>query len=221
MGVAVKRTDVFLDLARALRNWQLLAFLLTVANVVLLAGFVRLALATRYVPYVVELDAHGNATYAGPLEAVDTAEERLIIQQLRQFVWNLRLVVADAAAQQELVARAYALADVPLRRQLDEYFSRPENDPRLLAPKASRAVERVTLLRLPHTTDTYQVQWTEVVTSRTAFGAGERHSFQGLLTAEQAERLTPEALAHNPLGLLVTEFTWTETTAEPSSGGTP
>lgn len=210
----LERTDLFQRQARALRNWQLLAFLLTVADVVLLGGFVRLALATRFVPFIVEVDPHGKATYAGPLEALDTPEERLVIQQLRQFLWNVRAVVADPIAQQELVARAYALADVPVRRALDRHFSRPENDPRLLAARASRSVPRITILRLPGTADTYQVQWTEVLHYRTTFRQSEERSYQGLLTVTRAERLPPEALAHNPLGLLVTELTWTETTQD-------
>jgi len=199
-------------LNRALRNWQLISFLLVISNTVLVSAYVERASSSRYVPYIVEVSPQGTTTYAGPIEAVDTPEERLIVQQLRAFVWSLRLVVDDPAAQQEMVARAYALADEPVRRQLDRYFSKPENDPRILAPKASRAAQQITVLRLPRTTDTYQVQWTEVTTFRTAFGHREERSYQGLITVDLARRLPPEALAHNPLGLLVTEFTWTETT---------
>ena len=210
----LQRTDAFLDLAKALRNWQLLAFLLVTGNVVLGAGFARLALSARVVPYVVEVDGQGNATFAGPLEAADTPEERLVLQQLRWFIWNLRLVVDDPRAQEELVARAYALADLPVRRKLDRYFSLPENDPRLIAPRFSRSVEGITLLRLPGTEDTYQVQWREVTLPKAGPGPARERTFQGLLTVEHAGRLDPEALAYNPLGLLIQELTWTETTSE-------
>lgn len=210
----LEATDAFYDLARALRNWQLVAFALLAGNVVLGAGFARLALAARVVPYIVEVDRQGQAVYAGPLAAADTAEERLILQQLRHFVWNLRLVAADARAQEELVARAYALADLPVRRYLDRYFSQPENDPRLLAQHISRSVEGITLLRLPGTEDTYQVQWREVSLPRTGPGPARERTFQGLLTVERAGRLDPEALTYNPLGLLIRELTWTETTSE-------
>jgi type IV secretion system protein VirB5 len=208
----LQRTDAFLHLARLLRNWQLVAFLLVIANVVLASGVVRAALASRYVPYLVEVDREGNATFAGPIEAADTPEERLLLHQLRQFVWNLRVVVHDPAAQQELVARAYALADGPLRRKLDDHFSQAENDPRRIAPKASRSVARITLLRLPGTEDTYQVQWTEATVERDAYARARERSFNGLLTVSRARRLPPEALLYNPLAVLVTEFTWTETT---------
>lgn len=210
----LEATDAFYDLARALRNWQLLAFALVAGNVVLGTGFARLALAARVVPYIVEVDAQGQAVFAGPLAAADTPEERLILQQLRHWIWHLRLVAADPRAQEELVARAYALADLPVRRQLDRYFSRPENDPRLLAARLSRSVEGITLLRLPGTEDTYQVQWREVTLPRVGPGPARERTFQGLLTVERVEQLDPETLTDNPLGLLIREFTWTETTSE-------
>lgn len=205
-------TDAFLHLARLLRNWQLAAFLLAIADVVLASGVVRAALTSRYVPYLVEIDRDGSATYAGPIEVAEIPEERLTLYQLRQFVWNLRVVVDDPVAQQELVARAYALADGALRRKLDEHFSQAENDPRRIAPRASRSVERVTLLPLPQAEHTYQVQWTETTRDRDAYGAAEERSFTGLLTVTHARRLPAEAVLFNPLGILVTEFTWTETT---------
>ena len=211
----LERTDAFLNLARSLRNWQLAAFLLAIADVVLAGGFVRMALQTRYVPYLVETDRDGSTTYAGPIEAVDLPEERLVVQQIRQFIWNLRVLVDDPLAQQELYARAYALADLAVRRKLDEELSRPESDPRRLAQKLSRSVEAITILRLPKAESTYQVHWEETSFERTGFGTPEVRSFQGLITVDFARQLSPESLALNPLGLLVTELTWTETTHRP------
>ena len=208
----IERTDTFLRLAKALRNWQLVTFLLVISNVVTVSGLAKLATSTRFVPYVVELDASGSASYLGPIEILDLPEERLIVAQLRGFLWNLRMVVDDPIAQQELVARAYSLADAPVRRQLDRYFSEPENDPRLIAPKASRAAERITILRLPRTESTFELRWTERYYARTQFSTARERSYQGLVTIERVDKLSPEALANNPLGLLITELTWTETT---------
>lgn len=204
------QTDAFLDLAKTLRNWQLLAVLLAVADVVLIGSFVTLALSTRTVPYVVEIDRHGDATYAGPMEVLDTPEERLVVAQLRRFLWDLRSLVDDPAAQAELIARAYTIADGSVRTALDADFAKPENDPRLLAPKVSRRLEAITILRLPNSERTFQLQWKEVTTPRNGIGGEDVRSFQGLLTIDFAKRLDPEALALNPLAILVTDFTWTE-----------
>ena len=206
------QTDAYVRLAKALRNWQLVAFFLAAADVVLAAGMVRLALTTRYVPYLVEADAHGNTVYAGPIEALDAPEERLIVQQLAVFLWNLFILVDDPPAQAELLARAYTVADAPLRHKLNEILARPENDPRLLAPRLARTVEDITILRLPETDSTYEVQWRELSRDRRSLGTTEVRTFRGLIRTARATKLSPEALAANPLGLLVTDFTWTETT---------
>jgi type IV secretory pathway TrbF-like protein len=124
------------------------------------------------------------------------------------------MVVADPIAQEELVARAYALADAPVRRQLDRYFAEPDNDPRAIAPKASRAVENLTILRLPKTDSTYELRWSERYYPRQQLATVRERSFRGLVTVETADRLPREALANNPLGLVITELTWTETTEE-------
>lgn len=191
-----------------------MSFLLVISLTVVTAAYVERSASSRLVPYLVEVSPQGQTTFAGPIEAVDLPEERLVLHQIRAFVWDLRLVVNDPAAQAELVARAYALADEPVRRKLDRHFNEPGNDPRLLAAKASRAVEQITVLPMPGADLTYQVQWTEALTYRTAYAPREERSFSGLITVDLARRLPPEALAYNPLPLVVTEFTWTEIPSE-------
>lgn len=208
----LERSDLFLALARSARAWQLAAVAALAGNVVLGVGFVEMALSSRYVPYLVEVDRHGNTSYAGPIPVADLPEEKLLLQQLRQFVWNLRVVVPDPVAEGELLARAYALADVPVRRSFEEHFARPENDPRTIAKNGTRTVDSITVLRLPQTEATYQLTWKEILLERRSFGVVEERSYQGLATVARAKDQTPEELADNPLGLLITGFTWTETT---------
>lgn len=148
----------------------------------------------------------------GGLEVADLPEERLLLQQLRAFLWNLRVVVPDAAAQAKLLERAYALADSPLRQALDAHFAEPGNDPRTIAQRATRSVEAITVLPLPEAPGTYQLTWKEVDLDRRGFGITEERSYRGLATFRPARDLTPEQLADNPLGVLLTAFTWTETT---------
>lgn len=208
----LERSDRYLDLARSARSWQLAAFLLLSGNVVLGTAFARLALLTRLVPYVVEVDRNGKPSFGGPIEAVDLPEERLVVAELHRFLWNLRVVVDDPPAQQELIARAYALADLPLRRKLDQHFSQPDNDPRQIAPHASRAVDRITILPMPGAQGTFELSWREVETDRLAYGTSRERSFRGLLNVTTVRLEAAEALVENPLGLLVTDFQWTETT---------
>ena len=120
--------------------------------------------------------------------------------------------MTDPVAQQGLIARAYAVADVPLRRKLDEHFLAPENDPRQISVRASRAVDRITILPMPGTEGTFELSWREVEIDRLSYGSASERTFRGLLTVATVRLETPESLVENPLGLLVTDFQWTETT---------
>ena len=209
----LERSDAFLRLAQVARAWQLATFFLLAGNVVLGAGLVGLALSSRTVPYLVEVDAHGNTRYAGPLEVADLPEERLLVQQLRSFLWNLRVVVPDAAAQGKLLAGACARAEAPAPHAREGHSAEPENAPRRIAERATRSVESVSVLRLPEAPDTYQLTWTEVSLDRRGFGIREERPFRGLATLRPVKNLTPDELADNPLAVLVSAFTWTETTS--------
>ena len=207
-----ERTDRFLDLARTARSWQLVAFFLLAANVVLTVSFARLALSTRLVPYVVEVDRSGSPTLGAPIEASALPQERLIVAELHRFLWNLRAVVNDPVAQQELVTRAYALADLPLRRKLDLHFSQSQNDPRQIAQRVSRTIGGLTILPMPATEGVFELSWHEVEIDRLGFTTTRERTYRGLLTLTTVRVESAEALVENPLGLLVTDFQWTETT---------
>ena len=207
----VERTDTFLSLARVARSWQLLALALAATNAVCLIAFVHLALTTRLVPYVVEVAEDGSPRAMKPLEAATLPEERLLDYQLRLFLWSLRTVVADEAAQGELLARAYALADAPVRRKLDLHFAEPGNDPRTIAARAGRSIEVLSLLRMPGAESTYKLRWREVEAERHALASPRQRFYEGLLTVAPARVESAEALAANPLGIVITDFNWTET----------
>src|SRR5687767_4097537 len=60
--------SVFSDLAKAKRNWQLIAFGAVAVSGVLAGGLVTLATQSRITPYVVEVDRLGRAQAFGPAE---------------------------------------------------------------------------------------------------------------------------------------------------------
>src|SRR5262245_4645317 len=122
----------FGDLARARRNWQLVAFGLLLLEILTLAGLLRLALDTRITPYVVEVDRLGRPLAFGPAEKLRKTDQRLVVAELTRIVRNLRTVYADPGAQRDALYGAYAYLGPAARTTLDAYFTRPENDPRLL-----------------------------------------------------------------------------------------
>lgn len=199
--------DHYMDLARGKRNWQLVSFALLLLQGILVAAYVSLASRARITPYVVEVDRHGRALALGPVEPLTRTDERFLRYQLSLFVRDLRTVSADPATQRDLLYRAYAHVDGTARTFLDQYFTRPGNDPRLLARQLVRTVYVTAVLPVPDSTS-WRVQWEEHETPRN-FGSPSVSAWEAYLTVRIVPPQTTDVIHNNPLGLYVTEINWT------------
>lgn len=196
----------FGGLARSKRNWQLVALGLLLANVTLAGGLAWLSTQARITPFVVEVDRAGQAVAFGPAERLRKSDERLIRYQLGMLVHDLRTVLTDQDAQKEILTRAYAYTRGAAVAFLNDWFTR--KNPFELAGRSRVEVQVQSILPLSETT--WQVQWVETIRSpggRTT----ETENWQAVLTVEIDPPQTTETLLVNPLGLYVTEISWTQT----------
>jgi type IV secretory pathway TrbF-like protein len=204
--------STFGDLARGKRNWQLAAFGLLVLLGFVLAAYVRLSLQSRITPYVVEVDRLGQAVAFGPAEALRPTDTRAYVYQLALFVRDLRSVSSDPEAQRQMLFTAYAYAAGAARAQLDAWFLDPAHDPRVLGRTLTREVQVTSVLRVAGTASrTWKVSWREVERPRVA-GPLRSAAWEAYLTTDLHAPTTTETLLRNPLGLYVTDLSWSEVT---------
>ncbi len=193
------------DLARGKRNWQHAALGLLVANLVLAAALAWLSTRSRVTPWVVEVDRLGQAVAFGPAERLRPTDERLIRYQLSLYVHHLRTVLADTEAQRELLERGYDYSRGAAVVFLNGHFSR--RNPFELAKSGRIRVQLQSIL--PLSESSWQVQWLE--TRQLPGGRdGEESRWQAVLTVELDPPETTETILKNPLGLYVTEISWTQ-----------
>ena len=238
----VEFAGAFGDLARARRNWQLVAFGALVVAGVMSVGFVTLATQSRITPYVVEVDRLGRARAFAPAERIATADQRVVTSTVAGWVRDIRTVVADPVAQQDMVRRAYAFVDQGTAAWLDAYFTDPARDPRELASTLSRTIEVSSVLQLPGTTGspsrgggsapntptTWKVAWLETDYPRGG-GPATTAAWEGYVTTRQTPPATSDRMEANPLGLFITSVNWTQVTArrpttgqnDPGAGASP
>lgn len=207
--------SVFSDLAKGKRNWQLAAFGTIGIAVVLAVGVVGLATTSRITPYVVEVDKLGRAQAVGPADQLGTVDQRVIVSQLAGFVRDIRTVLADPAAQGDLVRRAYGYVDQGAAPFLNAYYAVPANDPRLLGRELTRLVTVTSVLPLPSAASrtgstTWKIAWTETAIPRAAGGAAMEAAWEGYFTTRLLPPATVERITLNPLGLYVTSINWTQ-----------
>ena len=203
-------TRQFSDLARGKRNWQLVAFGSLALLALSVVGLVTLSLQSRVVPYVVEVDRLGRAEAIAPADAVPAVEDRVVTAALARFVADIRTAYPDPVAQRDAVYRAYAHVAGDARGYLEGYFSDPANDPRQQGRGYRRAVEVTNVLPVPGAAEggptTYRVQWNEREESPRE-GVRER-AWEGYLSVTVAPPTTTEAVERNPLGVFVTDLSW-------------
>ncbi len=200
--------DQYMRLARAVRNWQIIAFLSLGLLSAMTVAYIGLASSSRITPYIVEVDALGQARAFGPAEALEEADERLIVHQLSLFVRNIRTVYEDPLAQKDMIVRAYAFVDEKAQEWLNGYFSKPENDPRLLSRRLSRRIEIQSVIAVPGS-ESWKVSWIEIETPK-GTDTQVRSAWEGYFTLTQVPPTSTASIEYNPLGLYITAVNWTQ-----------
>jgi type IV secretion system protein TrbF len=210
------------DLAKGKRNWQLAAFACLALLFFETATLCRLALTSRFTPYVVEVDKLGRAVAFGPAEPLKRTDSRILIAELSRFVGNLRTVYPDPTAQRDALLKAYQYVTADARAFLDGYFAEPAHDPRLLAQTATRTVDVESVLEVPGASSgstTWKVLWTETTTPR--LGAATTTAWEAYLRVHLAPPSAADRIQANPLGVWVQSITWSQIASSAPKGARP
>ncbi len=199
----------FLRLADTGRSWQVAFYAALAVIAILVVSLAQLAVHSRVLVHVVEVDPLGRAVYAGPARELEDPEP-YVRHELSEFVIDLRTVVADKRALFRNRSRALIHATQAVRATLDRYFGDPANDPRRLALRFYREVHILSLLPLSETS--WQIQWTETDYTRSHGRRIGRSSWTSVIEIKLVPaRERPSVSADNPLGLYVTNLTWSKT----------
>ena len=200
----------FIRLAETSRSWQLAFYVALAVIAISVVSLAQLAQQSRVLVHVVEVDPLGRTVYAGPARELEDPEP-YIRHELAEFLIDLRTVVADRRALFRNRSRALIHASRPVRTTLERHFSDPANDPRRLALEIYREVHVLSLLPLSEAS--WQIQWTETDYSHALGRRLARSSWTAVLEIKLAAEREREAVAaENPLGLYVTNLTWSKTT---------
>ncbi len=191
---------------RAKRNWQVIAIVALVVNATLGLGILWQASQSRVTPYVIEVDQLGQTLVIGPAEKGHATDPRLVRFQVAEFIRKVRSIVADGAAEKQILDSAYAHVSGAATGFLNDHFN--ENNPFLRMQERTVSVDVTSVMPLP-ASDSWQIQWTE--THRGLDGAVlVRERWQALLTVDIRPGNTPDQIEQNPLGLYVTNIQWTK-----------
>lgn len=188
-------------------TWQKVAVGSMVVAALSVAGIAYIGSQSKIKPFVVALDTMGSpVAIARPIASGQEVNQRIMISQIGNWVWNARTKLVDAEAQKVLVDRVYAMVNADSGKYLNEYYS--INSPF----STDGSTVKVTINNvLPVSKDTYEVSWTESLAKpgKTAKTSKHKASLTTALDPKIAEK--PNVAMNNPLGIFIKSITWAET----------
>ena len=194
------------------RNWQVIGILALLIALAAVGGIIEIGRQSKFIPYVIEVDKLGQTVAAGPVQAADRADPRVVHAGLADWVSCARMVTPDVALQRKCVFRVYALlsSNDPATPKMNEWFNgTKDSTPFKRAEKEMVNIEVKTVL--PQTPDTWQVEWLESTRDRQGRLRAPPVAWRALVTtylAEPVASTTDDQLRHNPLGIYVRDFSW-------------
>lgn len=184
------------------RNWRYMAF----GSLILSAGFAS-ALVWQsahgtVVPWVVQVDALGEAQTVAPANADYRPTDPQIAFHLGRFIEQVRAIPADAIIVRQNWLRAYEFTTDRGAAALNDYAR--ANDPFTRVGRQQIAVDVSSVIRA--SPDSFRIAWTERHYENGQLSGTER--WTAILTIVIQPPRTAERLRANPLGIYVNAISW-------------
>ena len=184
------------------RNWRYMAF----GSLILSAGFasalVWQSARGTVVPWVVEIDRHGDARTVESAIADYRPTDPQIAWHLARFIEQVRGLPSDPIVLRQAWLRAYDFTTDRGAVALNE-FAR-SNDPFTRVGRQQVSVEVSSVIRA--SPDSFRVAWTEQHYENGQLSRTER--WTAILTIVLQQPRTAERLRANPLGIFVNAISW-------------
>jgi type IV secretion system protein VirB5 len=194
-------------------------------SLTLVVAYVRLAHASRFVPFLYVVDRSGEVLALGTPHPIANDADAVIYHALEEFTTAVRAVFRDPNAERYALKRAYAYlpGDNPNSTStgfLEAYMS--NHDPRLLAERFSRTAEIVSILKVPQRTadrsgggpsSTWRIRWRET-TYPVGTAQGDTSEWEAFATVRVHPKKTIEAFDPNPFGIFLDHLSWSRLTPE-------
>ncbi len=194
------------------QTWQVIGILSLLIALAGVGGVISIGSQSKFIPYVVQVDKMGQTIAAGPVQAADKADQRVVHASVSEFINDARIVTPDVALQRKAVFRVYSklAPNDPATAKMNEWLNgNEEASPFKRAAKEMVSVEIKSVL--PQTADTWQVDWVETTRDRQGTVKGLPVTMRALVTtytADTTPQTTDEQLRNNPMSIYVRDFSW-------------
>ncbi|TWG95049.1 type IV secretion system protein VirB5 [Mesorhizobium sp. J18] len=184
------------------RNWRYMAFGCLILSAGLAAALVWQSARGTIVPWVVEVDQHGEARAVEPAIAGYHPSDPQIAFHLARFIEQVRGLPSDPVIVRQNWLRAYDFTTDRGAVALNDYAR--ANDPFTRVGKEQVSVEVSSVIRA--SPDSFRIAWAEQHYENGQLSRTER--WTAILTVALQQPREAERLRANPLGIYVNAINW-------------
>lgn len=184
------------------RSWRMTAFAGLGLAAALGAALTFVALDQRTFVHVVEVSPEGQVMQVRSADGRWSPTNAQIAHHLGRFVRLVRSLPTDGVVLRENWLEAYRFLTPQAAAQLSEIAR--ADDPFLSLGRVGRTVHVRSIMA--RSGNTWEVTWVERATNATGTSDGEIYS--GVFTVSTRPPRNADEVAANPLGLLISDFSW-------------
>ncbi|MCC6789982.1 MAG: conjugal transfer protein TrbF [Hyphomonadaceae bacterium] len=184
------------------RSWRAIAFGTLGLLGVSVMSLVVVALQQRTFVHVVEVSPEGQVMNVRAADGRWTATEAQKAYHLGQFVRLVRSLPTDGVVLRENWLQAYRFLTPQAAAQLTEIAR--QDDPFLSLGRVGRTVHIRSIIA--RSNNAWEVTWVERATNAT--GTTDPEVYSGVFTLTTRAPRNADEIANNPLGLLISDFSW-------------
>jgi type IV secretion system protein VirB5 len=184
------------------RAWRTIAFGSLALAALLGAALTAVALQKRTFVHVVEVSPEGQVMNVRVADGRWSPSEAQTAYHLGQFVRLVRSLPTDGVVLRENWLQAYRFLTPQAAAQLTEIAR--QDDPFLSLGRVGRVVHIRSILA--RSDNAWEVSWIERATN--ASGTTDPELYTGVFTVTSRTPRNADDIANNPLGLLISDFSW-------------
>lgn len=193
------------DFIQSAKHWRMIGMSALAVAIASIGANAYLLSQQKIVPFIVETNQHSEVVR---VSRADVMGEPTLNQKragLAEYVKGFRTVYGDSMALQYVVNKAYAmtLPESAAYKEMSGYHK--ENNPYVRAQKETVDVAVTNVLLMPNSTDTFDVEWTEV-TKNLSGKVTDSKAWKGAFTIVIVPPTTNEEMIANPIGIRVKAF---------------
>jgi type IV secretion system protein VirB5 len=184
------------------RSWRTTAFAGLGLAAFLSAASVMIALQQRTFVHVVEVSPQGQVMNVRAADGRWSPNNAQVAYHIGQFVRLVRSLPTDGVVLRDNWLNAYKFLTPQAAAQLSEIAR--QDDPFMSLGRVGRTVQIRSILA--RSDQSWEVSWVERATNSTGTSDGELYT--GVFTITTRPPRTADEIASNPLGVLISDFSW-------------